>query len=289
MITSQDPFDDLYWGFKPPTSVPDLLTAMQSAAAYAELAVLAGSWEPNDIERRLYGREWNKTGNDKLRGTFRSPRDGGKIHASHVDKIRSLFPDSHLSWWQRHPIAQILCDASLGQDAVLDALNTLPKGPERQCVWNDYVGAFTWTPFVRELPDTADVIQRLAGMQTPFALLALIGRMRLAQLRGADGCIDVKYEKALLHMLPDCIAYSPQLFLGQEALQEAVWRFLWWSPHAEARFLMQLHETKPTLGDVESRLSAAVPLISWPGLPLPPADQLKSRRDSVAKIAQNLG
>jgi len=262
---------------------------MQSAAVYAELAVLANSWEPNEIERRIYSRDWNKAGPNKLRGTFYGTRDGRNIHASHVDKILSLFPDSHLDWWRRHPIAQILCNAHLGQDGILSALNTLPNGPERQSIWNEgWVGPFTFTPVVRELPDTAEVIQRLAVMRSPFALLAVIGRMRLAQLRGTDPDIDYEYKKALLHMLPDCIAFSPHLFLGHEALLEAVCRFLWWSPHAETRLLAQAFDEN-SLAVVETIKQAANRPASWSGLPLPPIDQLASRRNQVAKIVQSLG
>lgn len=274
-----------------PTSIPKLLTAMQSSATYAELALLAGSWEPNDIERQVYGRDWNKVGPSKLRGTFYGARDGRNIHTSHVDMIRSLFPDSQLDWWRCHPIAQILCDASLGQDGVLDALNTLPKGLERRRIWDEeWAGAYTFAPFARELPDTVEVIQKLAGMRTPFALLALIGRMRLAQLRGARTSIDSAYAKALAHMLPNCIACSPHLFLGQEALLEATWRFLWWSPHAETRLVFQLYdEDTPTLSDIMRRVSEATRLIRWPGLPLPPADQLQSRRNKVAEFVRSTG
>lgn len=273
--------------FKPPASIPQLLTAMQSAGAYAELAVLAGSWEANDIERRIYGREWNRTGNDKLRGTFHAPRDGAKMHLSQVDKILSLFPDSHLSWWQRHPIAQILCDASLGQDGVLEALNTLPYGAARNCVWGDQhtFGA----RIARELPDTAEVFLRLANERTPFALLALIGRMRLAQLRGAGGPIDRKYEQLILQMLPDCIAHSPHLFLGQEALLEALWRFLRWSPYAHIRFLTRLFSDPPIRRTpFWPPLTGPISPSTWPGVPMVPQRQLQSRRRHVLRIAHEL-
>jgi hypothetical protein len=151
------PFLRSQLGFMPPTSAPELLAAMQSAATYAELSLLASSWEPNEIERQVYGRDWNKKGPYKLRGTFYSTRDGSNISSSHANTIRSLFPDSHLGWWRRHPIAEILCEAKLGQDGILDALNTLPEGPERQCIWDEgWASLFTsssgsqaWEPHFR--------------------------------------------------------------------------------------------------------------------------------------------
>lgn len=283
-----DPYDyDLQ--FLPAISAPKLLAAMQSAAVYAELASVTGSWEPNEIERRLYKRDWNKPGPARLRGTFYGARNGGNIHAARAEAVRSLAPDSNLDWWRRHPLGLILCDASLGQDGVLDALRMLPQGPERSCIWDErWVSTLTATTIAREIQDSSEVIQRLAVMRTPSALLAVVGRMRLNQLRAANGFLDVDYEKALLHMLPETIAHSPHLFLGQDALLEAVWLFLRWIPHAESRFLLR-PDSHTTAREVDDRLAEATGLINWPGLPRPPADQLKLRRAKVVKIMRDLG
>lgn len=289
MSTPLDPYDPCDLWFIPPMSVPKLLTAMQSAATFAELAVLTGSWEPNTIERRIYQRDWNKVGPFKLRGTFYGARDGRNIHATHAEAIQSLFPGTNLDWWRRHPIGRILCDASLGQDGVLDALNMLPQGPERSCIWDErWVSTLTATTVAREIQDTSEVIQRLSAMRTPGALLALIGRMRLNQLRAANASLDVRYENALLHMLPETIAHSPHLFLGQEAILEALWLFLRWIPHVESRFLLR-PDDHTTAREIDDRLAEVAELINWPDLPQPPADQLESRRAKVARIMRELG
>ena len=290
MSTQQAPLDPYGFDFLfiPPMSAPKLLTAMRSAAVYAELASIAKNWEPNEIERFIYERDWNKPGPAKLRGTFHGTRDGRIIQPTHAKTIQSRFPCSDLDLWLRHPIGQILCNASLGQDGVLKALDTLPRGPERRCIWaEEWPSTLTATPVAREIPDTTGVVQRLAGMRTHHALLALVGRMRLNQLRTADGFMDAAYEKALLHMLPDCIASSPHLFLGQEALLASVCLFLRWIPHAESRYLLQ-PDSYLIPSDVDERLAKATDQINWPGLSLPPVAQLESRRTKVAEIERNL-
>ena len=278
--------------YNAPSSTPELLKALRSAGSFAELACFAGSWEPNSIEREVFDREWNKNGPAKLRSTFYAPRDGSVIRESQAEAIQAMLPQLRLKWWRRHPIGVILCDAELQQDGVLAELDTLPEGSARCCVWDETCsGLLSGVRIRSEIPYSSDLVRRLASMGTPESLLAILGRMRLAQLRGEDYVVDFEYELALQQALPTCIARSPHLYLAHEALLEAIARFLTWAPYADSRHFMRVrHDNFEHLMrlDVERRLAEEVPMMGWPGLPLPPSEQMKLRKSTIdAWIAKN--
>lgn len=227
-----------------PTSTPLLLKELRSAACYAELAVHAGTWDPNDIEAKVFDRSYKKTGPNRRRGTFYKAMNGTVIQPRYLPDIESVFPSSRIRWWRAHPLAEILCNASLEQDGVLKALGTCPAGEERQLMWDEkYVGMLSWERFRIEVPDNVETIDALVQIGSVESLLMLVGRMRLAQLRGRSE-LDMAYECAVWKTLPACVARSPHLLLGSEALLAALDGFLSWSPFSDSRFLGQIGDKK---------------------------------------------
>lgn len=68
---------------------------------------------------------------------------------------------------------------------MLKALGTCPAGEERQFMWNENtVGILSWERLCVEVPDSVEAIDALVQIGSVESLLMLIGRMRLAQLRG---------------------------------------------------------------------------------------------------------
>jgi len=252
---------------------------------YAELARIAESWDPIKIERAIFGR--HRGGQDFLqsRRSFFSVRDGGRLQRSHAERVQERFPRSGVMLCWRHPLAQILCDAELMQDGVLAELETLPRGRARACVWDEQ--GISWLagyPVRREVPATTDLIERLMQENHPKTLLTLAGRMRLEQLRGT-GKHDHHYVRAIWSCLPVCVARSPHLYLGQNALIQALDRFMAWLPfadHRELRMAASL-EIIDLRNSVFDRLEVAA--VRWKRKrTFPPFEELERRRLQLVDI-----
>ncbi|MBK9494699.1 MAG: hypothetical protein IPO08_09160 [Xanthomonadales bacterium] len=269
--------------FRPPTSTPLLLQALRSAACYAELAVLSGSWDPNDIEEKVFDRSYKKTGPAKRRATFYKAMHGTVVQPRYLPDIESIFLDTRIRWWRAHPLGEILCNAALEQDGVLKALKTCPAGEVRKLMWDEScVGAFSCEQFRVELPDSIETIEALVRIGTVESLLVLVGRMRLAQLRGRSE-LDSEYEHAVLKTLPTCVARSPHLLLGSEALLAALDGFLSWAPFSDSRFI-GLFWDKQAIDlrhSFDSRLAHEIKRL---GVQAPPAEHLAIRKLAVEKI-----
>lgn len=269
--------------FIPPTSTPLLLQALRSAACYAELALRSGSWDPNTIEQNVFGRIYKETGPKKRRGTFYKAMDGTVVQPRYLPDIEAAFPGTRIRWWRDNPLAEVLCNGSLEQDGVLKALRTCPAGDERQHMWDEnFVGMLSWERFRVEVPDSHETIASLAQMGSVESLLVLIGRMRLAQLRGQSE-LDMSYECAVWQALPTCVAQSPHLLLGSEALLAALDGFLSWSPFSDCRFFGQIEDKRAA----ELRLSFYPRLtseIERLGVQAPPENHLSIRRKIITKI-----
>jgi len=228
-----------------PTSTPLLFQALRSAACYAELALQSGSWDPNTIEEKIFSRSYKETGPKKRRGTFYKAMNGTVVQPRYLSRIEEVYPATRIRWWREHPLAEILCNGSLQQDGVLKAIATCPAGQERQLMWDeDYVGMLSWERFRVEIPDSVETIASLARIGSVESLLVLLGRMRLSQLRGGGTCLDMEYECAVWQVLPTCVARSPHLYLGHEALLAALDRFLSWSPFSDSRFIAGLRDKR---------------------------------------------
>ncbi len=266
-----------------PTSTPLLLKELRSAACYAELAVHAKTWDPNDIEAKVFDRSYKKTGPEKRRGTFYKAMNGTVVQPRYLPDIESVFPSSRIRWWRAHPLAEILCNAALEQDGVLKALGTCPAGEERQLMWDEsYVGMLSWERFRMEVPDSVETIDALVQIGSVESLLMLVGRMRLAQLRGLSE-FDMRYECAVWKTLPTCVARSPHLLLGSEALLAALDGFLSWSPYSDSRFLGQIGDKQA----VELRLSFYSRLaqeVKRLDVQAPPAEHLAIRKLAAERI-----
>lgn len=266
-----------------PTSTPLLLQALRSAACYAELAVLSGSWDPNDIEARIFDRSYKKSGPAKRRATFYKAMNGTVVQPRYLTAIESAFPGTRIRWWRAHPLGEILCNAALEQDGVLKALGTCPAGKERQLMWDENtVGMMSWERFRIEVPDSVEMIDALVEIGSVESLLVLLGRMRLAQLRGRSE-LDMTYERAVWKTLPTCVARSPHLLLGSDALLAALDGFLSWSPFSDNRFLGQIWDKQA----VELRLSFNSRLaheIKHLDVQSPPEEHLSIRRRIVTDI-----
>lgn len=272
--------------FVRPHSAPALLRALRSAACYAELALVSSSWGPYSIEHKVYDRKPNYSGPKKARGTFYSQRNGTVLPPRCVNDVEKKFPRSRIRWWSEHPIAQILCDASLEQDGVLKALGTCPAGDERRLMWDEeFVGMLSGERFRVEKRDCSDTIAALVGIGSVESLLVLIGRMRLAQLRGGDTSLDMAYERAIWETLPTCIARSPHLYFGHEALLAALEGFLSWSPFSDSRFL-----TSVTDKSVEKLRQSYIARLSEEvlrqKLTLPPEEHMLIRKRIVDEIVE---
>ncbi|WP_144409312.1 hypothetical protein [Pseudoxanthomonas suwonensis] len=182
-----------------PTSTPLLLKELRSAACYAELAVHSGTCDPNEIETRVFNRSYKKTGPEKRRGIFYKAMNGTVVQPRYLLKIESVFPGTRIRWWRDHPLAEILCNAALEQDGVLKAIGTCAANQERQLMWDEnYVGMLSWERFRVEVPDSAETIAALVQIGSVESLLVLVGRMRLAQLRGARG--HARYGVRMRHL-----------------------------------------------------------------------------------------
>lgn len=266
-----------------PTSTPPLLKELRSAACYAELAVHAGTWDPNEIETKVFDRSYKKAGPGKRRGTFYKAMNGTVLQPRFLPKITEAFPSTRIRWWRDHPLAEILCNGSLEQDGVLKALGTCPAGDERQHMWDEScVGMLSWERFRVEIPDSHETIASLAQIGSVESLLMLIGRMRLAQLRGRSE-FDMAYECAVWHTLPTCVAQSPHLLLGSEALLAALDGFLSWSPFSDSRFFGRLKDKRAAELRLSfySRLTSEIERL---GVQPPPENHLSIRRNIVTKI-----
>ena len=266
-----------------PTSTPLLLKELRSAACYAELAVQAGTWDPNEIETKVFDRSYKKTGPGKRRGTFYKAMNGTVLQPRFLPKITEVFPSTRIRWWRDHPLAEILCNGGLEQDGVLKALGACPAGDEREHMWDEScVGMLSWERFRVEVPDSYGTIGTLAQIGTVESLLVLIGRMRLAQLRGRSE-LDMAYECAVWQTLPTCVARSPHLLLGSEALLAALDGFLSWSPFSDSRFVGKITDKQA----VELRLSFHSRLAHETNrldVQAPPEEHLSIRRRNVSDI-----
>lgn len=269
--------------FSPPTSTPLLLQALRSAACYAELAVLTGSWDPNDIEARVFGRNYTKSGPGKRRATFYKAMNGTVVQPRYLPEIESVFPGTRIRWWRAHPLGEILCNAALEQDGVLKALGMCPGGEERQLMWDErYVGAMSWEPLRIEVPDSIEAIEALVKIGSVESLLVLMGRMRLAQLRGRSE-LDMAYECAVWKTLPMCVARSPHLLLGCDALLAALDGFLSWSPFSDSRLFVHMWDKQAVdlRHSFDSRLAHEM---SRFGVQAPPAEHLSIRKKAAERI-----
>lgn len=265
------------------TSTPLLLQALRSAACYAELAVMSGSWDPNDIETKVFDRSYKKSGPGKRRATFYKAMNGTVVQPRYLPAIESVFPGTRIRWWRAHPLGEILCNAALEQDGVLKALGTCPAGEERQLMWDEKsVGMMSSERFRIEVPDSVETIDALVGIGSVESLLVLIGRMRLAQLRGRSE-LDMTYERAVWKALPTCVARSPHLLLGSEALLAALDGFLSWSPFSDSRFIGQIWDKRAVdlRHSFDSRLAHELKRI---GVQAPPAEHLSIRKSAVERI-----
>lgn len=269
--------------FIQPTSTPLLLQALRSAACYAELAILSGSWDPNDIETKIFDRSYKKTGPGKRRATFYKAMNGTVVQPRYLPEIESVFPGTRIRWWRAHPLGEILCNADLEQDGVLKALGTCPAGEERQLMWDESsVGMMSWERFRIEVPDSVETIDALVEIGSVESLLVLIGRMRLAQLRGRSE-FDMTYERAIWKTLPTCVARSPHLMLGSEALLAALDGFLSWSPFSDSRFLGLIWDKQAVelRNSFDSRLAHEMKRL---GVQAPPAEHLSIRKSAAERI-----
>lgn len=270
--------------FIPPTSTPRLLKALRSAACYAELAELSGSWEPNEMERRIFGRDYSGKDYKKRRGTFYSAMEGAAIQPRHIDEVERTYPQTKLRWWRQHPLGEILCNASLEQDGVLRTLRSLPESEEREFMWDEKgVGMLSFERFRIEVADSEEAISALVKIGSVESLLVLVARMRLAQLRGRETSLDFAYERAIWQILPTCLAKSPHLYLGNEALLLALDGFLSWSPFSDARFVRRLVDSsiEELRCSLPSRLACELARLS---VQPPPEEHLSIRRLLVSRI-----
>ncbi len=269
--------------FIPPTSTPLLLQALRSAACYAELALRSGSWDPNTIEEKVFDRTYKKAGPAKRRGTFYKAMDGTVVQPRYLPDIEAAFPGTRIRWWRDNPLAEVLCNGSLEQDGVLKALGTCPAGDERQHMWDEnFVGMLSWERFRVEVPDSQENIASLVQIGSSESLLVLLGRMRLAQLRGRAE-LDISYECAVWQTLPTCVARSPHLLLGSQALLAALDGFLSWSPFSDSRFLGQIRDKQAVELRISfySRLAQEMKRLD---IQAPPEEHLSIRRRIVTDI-----
>jgi hypothetical protein len=217
---------------EPTTSRPDLLMALRHAAIRAELVRLAGTSDANEMERRIFG-----VSTPQLKGTFRHVLRGGGLSPQVIDSVTSRYPKSPLAWWADHPIGRILCDGSLRQDGLLDAMGTLPRCLARRSVWDErWSGAFTMFRQQIEVPDSPEVISVLRKKGSVSALLVLLGRMRICVLRGYEGLgIGRSYEEAIYAVAKRVVRRSAHFSGVRKELYQAIDGFLEWAPYVDER------------------------------------------------------
>ncbi len=264
----------------------ELLPVMQSAACYAELAEIAGSWGEKEIEKGIWDRDSKQIDHMKFRGTFENTIAGGCPRHEHIKRIVERHQQSNLHMWRRHPIGEILCVPALRQDDILENLRTLANTPVAKHIWVKTIAIFnTDISQLIEIEDSKHSIATLSKQACPWVLQALLGRMRLNQLRG-ETRLDIEFERAIWEIFPACVAGSPHLYIAQHALTAALENFFKWEPFHSQRFPLEVLDNLMIIprNNIASRIAIEAENAMKAGTVLPTAD-LVAYREGLANDA----
>jgi hypothetical protein len=128
---------------------------------------------------------------------------------------------SNLLYWAYHPIAIFLLEEKLSCEQIIRTLEWLPEGDARKLIWDEH-GIQR-----REIPDSAELADALAALQSIEGLTAILGKLRLRYLIGQTEDLDL-YETALLDCFPEVLARSTHLSIARYSLMQALADFLDW-------------------------------------------------------------
>lgn len=198
------------------------LRLIRSAACYAELALLAGTWGPATMEARVENKGVHINHVADRTSKYSRYRKGVVPRKETFDALtENEYSVVSLRYWTNHPIGVLLLSPKLSHEQILIILESLPEGEARQLLWDEHGGAR------REVPDSEELIDELVALQSIDGLIAILGRLRIRTLLGQTEDIDL-YETALLDCFPEVVARSVHLSIARYSLMQALSDFLDW-------------------------------------------------------------
>lgn len=232
-----------------------LHAALSSAAVYAELARMCGTWSADRIEDVVENRiaesrplatgfrpatkDVEPSRSDRKK-SFYALRNGSTLKPYRAVRIQAAFPRSNIMLWWKHPLAEVLCNPQLGIDAIVEWLKMLPRGPVRRCIWEPVATPTPGFKPERLTAWTPLLVSSLERVGNDVALFALIARLRIEQLLGnSDGGLEAA--QAAWNILPLAMASRTNILVSKDALIIAMDYFLSWQPFADTRLLQLAH------------------------------------------------
>lgn len=262
----------------PSTDQLDQSRLLRASSVYVEYALLTGKWQPGAIEVEINERgvkdsaeastDWEKT------GRMSTYRNGGVPHPSTIRRDAKRFEHSNLIHWHFHPIAQILCRPEISHEEVVSILRAIPEPSVRSSIFEEDISSLLGTRLIQFRVDAMDSIEALERTPSHWALLALIGRIKLLQLELRPR-LHARYASAVLRNLLVTVPRSPHLFSSCTVLVGAVFDFLGRSPFEELSILDWSDPCFSREGNIASLLGAH-PNATVDGINLPPLTLVES-------------
>ena len=203
-----------------------------------------------------------------------------------IESFTKKHPSTCLRFWAIHPIAILLTDSSLKTEVVIDLLDMVPFGTERQLIWDESQATISTLGRRREYPIDEETIKELADIGTTNAFLALLGRHRLHKLIGQFEFDDL-YEFALMDCFAKVVGSDPHLCIAQNTLVTTFADYLQWPPGCGPEYLSGFDfgstENKQYWAEVALQIRRSWKLAEADGVLMPP-DNYVEKLNEPAEI-----
>lgn len=241
-------------------------------AAYAEVALAAGTWSPSKIERLVSKLSPRPAHLDERSNKFRNILRNNAIPTpATAAEVKRALPTSNLQRWLDHPLFFLLDDRAMDpvfcRVACWYAFDSLP-GPIRFHLWHRDVDDAAWSGSVLRALDERAALGVMASDEADA--LPDLDRLVLATAMGRLAALDIQpnaHEQAqwiAYACSGETIARTPQLLVSWPWLLPALQAF--WLPSNRGGAL----KTAP--GDGRRGLASAVEIMRETNEPLPPDD-----------------
>ena len=265
------------------------LDLLRGAACYAELATLAGTWSAATIESTLDDRSVGSreiSSKDDRTNKYVRYLKGAVPNEKTIVSVLAKYPESNLRLWKAHPIGLLLTNGSLDSNAVIDLLELVPHGPERQLLWDESAETLASLGRRREYPIDEETIGDLSDIGTTNAFLALLGRRRLHNLIGQFE-LDDFYEVAMMDCFAKVVGSDPHLRITQHILVPAFSDYLQWPPGCGDEYVsgfdFKSMESKRYWKGVNRKITKLQKAAVAAGILMPPGNHVERMKDPAAR------